>query len=112
MSRKRPIPGVDEAALAALAGQFPSGSLRAIDPPVQAPPVQDPPVQDNVPLALGEAEIRGLQSVAPSGSEPAPRKASGRGLAAVAMLVALLALLTAAIAVMPPPARVWLSQNL
>jgi hypothetical protein len=102
MRRKRPIPGVDEAALAALAGQFPSGSLRAIDRPVQ----------DNVPLTLGDKEIRGLQSAASSASGTAPRQAPGRGLALGAMLLALVAVLVAVTAVMPPPARLWLTRTL
>ena len=56
MKRKHPIPGVDEAALAALAEQFPSGSLRTAAPPSQ----------DNAPLPLVDQEIRGLQSLAAS----------------------------------------------
>jgi len=71
---KRPWP--------ALAGQFPSG------PPAPGP---SPRPQDNAPLVLGDKEIRGLQSVASAASGAAPRKAPGRGLAAAAMTLALLA---------------------
>ncbi len=102
MRRKQPIPGVDEAALAALAGQFPSGSLRP----------GAPSTQDNAPLALGDKEIRGLQSVASAASGAPRQKAPGRGLAVCAMLLALLALIIAVTAVMPPPARSWLTQTL
>jgi hypothetical protein len=102
MSRKQPIPGVDEAALAALAGQFPSGRLRPVEPAAQ----------DNAPLVLGDKEIRGLQSVASAASGAAPRKAPGRGLAAAAMMLALLAVLIAVTSVMPPPARAWLTRTL
>jgi hypothetical protein len=100
MKRKKPIPGLDEAALAALAGQFPSGNLRT----------DAPPTQDNAPLPLGDPEVRGLQPVAPAVA--APKQASGRGLAVCAVLLALLALLVAATSVMPPPARSWLTQRL
>jgi hypothetical protein len=102
MSRKQPIPGVDEAALAVLAGQFPSGSLRT----------SDPATQDNAPLTLGDKEIRGLQSVASAASAASRRKAPGRGLAACAMMVALLAVLIAVSAALPPPARLWLTRTL
>ena len=102
MSRKQPIPGVDEAALAALAGQFPSGRLRPVEPATQ----------DNAPLVLGDKEIRGLQSVASAASGAAPRKAPGRGLAAAAMTLALLAILIAVTSVMPPPVRAWLTRTL
>jgi hypothetical protein len=102
MKRKQPIPGVDEAALTALAEQFPSGSLRTAVPPTQ----------DNAPLPPGDKKIRGLQSVVSADSGAPPRKAPGRGLAACAMLLALLALLIAATSVMPPPARAWLTQTL
>jgi len=101
MRRKQPIPGVDQAALAALAGQFPSGSLPAVAPPTQ----------DNAPLPLGDKEIRGLQSVTAAGVPPRQR-AGGRGVAVFAMLVAIIALLIAATSVMPPPARAWLNQTL
>ena len=102
MRRKQPIPGVDEAALAALAGQFPSGRLRTVAPPTQ----------DNAPLPLGDKEIRGLQSIASAASGAARREAPGRGLAVCAMLLAVLAVLIAVGAVMPPPARLWLTQTL
>jgi hypothetical protein len=102
MRRKQPIPGVDQVALAALAGQFPKGSLPAVAPPTQ----------DNVPLTLVDKEIRGSQLVAAgAGGAPRPR-ASGRGLAVFAMLLAILAVLIAAASVMPPAARVWLDQTL
>jgi len=101
MRRKQPIPGVDQAALAALAGQFPSGSLPAVAPPTQ----------DNAPLTLDDKEIRGLQSVAAAAGAPR-QKARGRGLAACAMVLALLAMLIAMTAVMPPPVRLWLNQTL
>jgi hypothetical protein len=101
MRRKQPIPGVDQAALAALAGQFPSGNL----------PGRAPPTQDNAPLALGEKEIRGRQSVAPGAAEEPRQRARGRGLAVCAMLLALLAVVIAATAVMPPPAWLWLTQR-
>jgi hypothetical protein len=106
MRRKQPIPGVDQAALAALAGQFPSVSL-----PTLAPPTGIPPIQDNAPLPPGDKEIQGLQSVTAVGAPPRQR-AGGRGLAACAMLLAILALLIAATSVMPAPARVWLDQTL
>ncbi len=102
MSRKQPIPGVDEAALAELAGQFPSGALRT----------GDPPPQDNAPLTHGNKEFHDLQAVASAASGAARRKAPGRGLAVCAMLLALLAVLIAVIAVMPPPARSWLTRTL
>src|SRR5258708_6408621 len=103
MTRKHPIPGVDEAALAALAGQFPTRSPRTAAPPTQ----------DNAPLPLGDKEIRGLQSVASAAAGGASRRrAPGRGLAVCAMLLALLALIIAATSVMPPPARTWLAQTL
>lgn len=103
MRRKQPIPGVDQAALAALAGQFPSGSLPAIAPPTQ----------DNAPLPPGDKEIRGLQSVAAAGGTGAPRqRAGGRGFAVLALLLAILALLIAATSVMPPAARSWVDQRL
>jgi len=105
MKRKRPIPGVDEAALAMLAGQFPSGSLRPAEPPVQDP------VQDNVPLTLDDKEARALPSVAPAVGATLLQKAPGRGLVVGAMLLALIALLVAVTAVMPPPARVWLTRT-
>lgn len=125
MKRRKPIPGVDEATVSVVAGQFPSGSLRA-----GAAPTQDeaalaalagqfpsgnlrpgaPPTQDNAPQPLGDSEIRGLQPVAPAAG--APTKAPGRGLAALALLVALVALLIAATSVMPPLARVWLTERL
>ncbi len=102
MKRKHPIPGVDEAALAALAEQFPSGSLRTAAPPSQ----------DNAPLPRVDQEIRGLQSLAAAAAGAPQRKAPGRGLAACAMLLALLAVLIAVTAVMPAPARSWLTQTL
>ncbi len=125
MKRRKPIPGVDESALSALAGQFPGDNPRS-----GAPPTQDgaalaalagqfpsvslradaPPIQDNAPLPPGDTKIRGLQSAAPTAG--APKKAPGRGLAACALLLALLALFIAATAVMPPPARSWLTQRL
>ena len=67
MKRKHPIPGVDEAALAALAEQFPSGSLRTAAPPSQ----------DNAPLPRVDQEIRGLQSLAAAAAGAPQRKAPG-----------------------------------
>ncbi len=102
MSRKRPIPGVDEAALATLAGQFPSGSLR----PAAVP------TQDNAPLAPGNKELLGLEAVSSAASGALRRNAPGRGLAVSALMLAFLAVLIAVSAVMPPPARSWLTQTL
>jgi hypothetical protein len=102
MSRKQPIPGVDEAALAALADQFPKGSLPAVAPPAQ----------DNAPLGLDGQAIADLQQIASATTGVPRRKRPGRGLAMGAMMVALLALLIAVTAVMPPPARSWLTRTL
>src|SRR5689334_7461286 len=111
MSRRQPIPGVDEAALAALADQFPSGSLPPGKPLAQAPaPARDkapsgrgkaPPVQgeaslgrDTAPLADarladGSEVVNGAEPLSPILPGAAPRKAPGRGLAVCAMLLAL-----------------------
>lgn len=113
MSRKRPIPAVDEAALQALAGQFPSGSLRAVAAVRQDPA---PLTQDNVPPAPAEKKLeKELKALAPGPAAvtDAPRqKVAGRGLAVCAMIVAVLAVLIAVSSVMPPPARAWLTLNL
>jgi hypothetical protein len=125
MSRKRPIPGVDEAALAALAVQFPSGSLPPVTPVKHRTAAL---VQDNVPPAqtgkkLGAKKFNNQETkvlketktseAAPSAAPaPPPRKPAGRGLAVCAMIVALLAVLIAASSVMPPQARLWLTRNL
>jgi hypothetical protein len=102
MSRKQPIPGVDEAALAALAGQFPSGSLRTAALPIQ----------DNAPLAHGNQELLGLEPVSLPARGALGRNAPGRGLAVSALMLAFLAVLIAVSAIMPPPARSWLTQTL
>ncbi len=120
MSRRQPIPGVDEAALDALAGQFPSGSPRPVAPLAhnQAPRRRDkaPLTQDNAPPAHGTKEIgkevNGLELLSPALPEASPRKAPGRGLAVGAMMLALLAVLISVSAVMPPPARLWLTRTL
>jgi hypothetical protein len=102
MRRKQPIPGVDEAALAALADQFPKGSL----PQVAAP------AQDNAPLGLDDKAAAALQEIASATPGVARGKRPGRGLAVAAMMLALLALLIAVTAVMPPAARSWLTRTL
>jgi len=121
MSRRRPIPGVDAAALAALAGQFPSGSLPSV-----APAKHDTAdlTQDNAPPApagkKSNKQLKGSEPVSAAGpvalSAPlpdAPRgKAPGRGVAVCAMILALLAVFIALSSVMPPPARLWLARNL
>jgi hypothetical protein len=128
MSRRQPIPGVDEAALDALAGQFPSGSPRPVAPLTrdQALLTRDkaPLAQDNVPPPHGDKpigkeankeigkEANGLELLSPALPEASPRKAAGRGLAVGAMMLALLAVLIAVSAVMPPPARLWLTRTL
>jgi len=102
MSRKQPIPGVDETALAELAGQFPSGFPRP----------DAGPAQDKAPPPHDVKQLRDLPSMAPAPASPAERKAAGRGLAAGAMLLALLAVLIAATGILPPPVRSWLGRTL
>ena len=103
MSRKQPLPAVDEAALAELAGQFPSGFPRPAEPP--APQTVPPPAP-----AGGEKAADAPPAAAMPGAPP--RKARGRGLAAFALLVALLALVVSAALALPPPARAWLASRL
>jgi len=120
MSRRQPIPGVDEAALDALAGQFPSGSPRPVAPLAHDQALlkrgKAPPAQDNAPPTHGKkgigTEVNGLEPSSPALPETSPRKAAGRGLAVGAMMLALLAVLIAVSAVMPPPARLWLARTL
>jgi hypothetical protein len=116
MSRRQPIPGVDEAALAGLAEQFPSGMLRT---PVQltrgkTPAQQDKAQlpQDNAPAARDIKEVGGLGSAPSAAPDVSRRKIPGRGLAVWALMLALLAVLIAVSAVMPPPARSWLTRTL
>jgi hypothetical protein len=120
MSRRQPIPGVDEAALDALAGQFPSGSPRPVAPLThdqallmrdKAPLAQEnaPPTRDNKDISN---KINSLQPLSPALPEVSPRQAPGRVLAAGAMMLALLAVLIAVAAVMPAPARLWLTRTL
>jgi hypothetical protein len=102
MSRKQPIPGVDETALAELAGQFPSGFPR----PDAALAHDNAPPKDDV------QELRDGAPVVSAASDAAPRKAPGRGLAVCALVLAIFAVLIAATTVMPPPARSWLARTL
>ena len=111
MSRRQPIPGVDEAALAGLAEQFPSGMLRTAEPLThgKAPARQDKAAlaQDNAPVA--HDSLAPVLSAAP---DVPRRNTPGSGLAVWAMMLALLAVLIAMSAVMPPPARSWLTRTL
>src|SRR5690348_10030546 len=104
MSRKQPIPGVDESALAELAGQFPSGFPR---------PAPVPTKDDTPPQSAEVKQLRDLPPIVPEpGRPPSRTRAPGRGLAAVAMLLALLAVLIAATGIMPAPARSWFARTL
>jgi hypothetical protein len=102
VSRKQPIPGVDETALAELAGQFPSGFPRA----------DAPPAQDNAPPPLDAKESDDVPPVASTANVPAKHRAPGRGLAICAMVLALVAVFIAATSVMPLPVRSWLARTL
>ena len=53
-----------------------------------------------------------MEPLSPALPEASPRRAPGRGLAVGAMMLALLAVLIAVSAVMPPPARSWLTRTL
>jgi hypothetical protein len=116
MSRRQPIPGVDEAALAGLAEQFPSGMLRTPDRLTRGktPAPQDKArlPQDNAPPARDTKEVESVGSALAAAPDMSPRKAPGSGLAVCAMMLALLAVLIAVSAVMPPPARLWLTRTL
>lgn len=83
MSRKPPLPGLDEEALATLASQFPSLHL---PPPEEKPaPRTEPP-----------------PAAAPKAKPP------GRGLAVMAIVLAFLAILAAAVSLAPPGRRAQL----
>lgn len=105
MSRRQPIPGVDESALAELAGQFPSGFPRPATAPAQdykpapAPPPEVKPLRELPPLA-------------PAAGASPERKAPGRSFAVLAVLLALLAMVIAATSVLPPSARSWLARTI
>ncbi|HEV2300862.1 MAG TPA: mitofilin family membrane protein [Stellaceae bacterium] len=83
MSRKPPLPGLDEEALAMLASQFPSINL---SPPEERPAPRLEPAAS--PLAA-----------APKAKPP------GRGLAVTAILLAVVAILAAAASLAPPRSR-------
>ena len=83
MSRKPPLPGLDEEALATLASQFPSLHL--------PPPEEKPAPRTELPPAA-----------APKAKPP------GRGLALMAIVLAFLAILVAAVSLAPPGRRALL----
>ena len=83
-SRKPPLPGLDQEALATLAAQFPS---------IHLPPPEEKPAPRPEPAA------------APTGRPKRP----GRGLSIVAILLALVAILIAAASLAPPPERATLA---
>ena len=93
MSRKRSIPGVDAASLAALAEQFPSGAARP---------------RETRPEAVNE--VLPFKPAAPPPPGPARIKAPGRGLAIGAMLLAVVAVLVSTAAIVPVETRSLLTK--